>query len=98
MKNKRLYPPRWREIANRIKEKANYTCQHCKNKHKPPKVILTVHHRDGDPTNNADTNLIALCRKCHLREQTKLQPYLRKYTQEKLGQTSFVTLKPPSNQ
>jgi len=31
------------------------------------KIILTVHHIDGDKKNNSKHNLIALCQKCHLR-------------------------------
>lgn len=29
-------------------------------------IVLTIAHLDQDPTNNADTNLKALCQKCHL--------------------------------
>jgi len=31
------------------------------------KIILTVHHIDGDKNNNNRMNLLALCQKCHLR-------------------------------
>ena len=30
------------------------------------RIVLTVHHRDGDPTNNRRDNLVALCQRCHL--------------------------------
>ena len=36
------------------------------------KVVLTVHHRDGRPENCADSNLIACCQRCHLRQDVKL--------------------------
>ena len=31
------------------------------------KVVLTVAHIDQDPTNNRETNLLALCQRCHNR-------------------------------
>lgn len=34
---------------------------------KPVKIILTVHHIDGDKQNSKKQNLIALCQRCHLR-------------------------------
>lgn len=35
-------------------------------KGKPVKIVLTVHHIDGDKTNNTDANLILLCQRDHL--------------------------------
>jgi 5-methylcytosine-specific restriction endonuclease McrA len=37
------------------------------------RIVLTVHHRDGDPTNNARENLVALCQRCHLRADRVLR-------------------------
>jgi hypothetical protein len=34
---------------------------------KSTKIVLTVHHIDGDKQNSAKQNLIALCQRCHLR-------------------------------
>ena len=34
---------------------------------KKVKVVLTIHHINGDITDNRDCNLIALCQRCHLR-------------------------------
>lgn len=31
------------------------------------KIILTVHHIDGDLSHNTHPNLIVLCQRCHLR-------------------------------
>lgn len=33
----------------------------------PCKIILTVHHIDGNKMNSDELNLISLCQKCHLR-------------------------------
>ena len=35
--------------------------------YKPVKIVLTIHHIDGDIKNNHESNLIALCQRCHLR-------------------------------
>lgn len=40
------------------------------------RIVLTVHHRDGDPENNGRENLAALCQRCHLRADRamRMQP------------------------
>jgi hypothetical protein len=38
--------------------------------------ILTVHHMDGDKANCEWWNLLALCQRCHLTIQTRLNPEL----------------------
>jgi hypothetical protein len=81
------YPPNWKEIANRIKEKADWKCERCchwddvKTGH-----VLTVHHLDGDKSNCADWNLAALCQRCHLKIQGRV----------KMDQLFFLELMPIS--
>lgn len=36
--------------------------------------ILTVHHLDGDKSNDAWWNTLALCQRCHLQIQTRVDP------------------------
>lgn len=36
--------------------------------------ILTVHHLDGDKANDAWWNTLALCQRCHLQIQTRVDP------------------------
>jgi hypothetical protein len=36
--------------------------------------ILTCHHFDGNKANNADWNIMALCQRCHLQIQGKVDP------------------------
>lgn len=38
---------------------------------KPIRIVLTVAHIDHDTTNNDDSNLAALCQRCHLRHDAK---------------------------
>jgi hypothetical protein len=88
-----LYPPNWREIAARIRARAQNRCEWCgvpnhtlivregerwrtvegveaevalMDGERVVRIVLTVAHLDHDPRNCADTNLAALCQKCHL--------------------------------
>jgi len=70
MKQKVEYPDDWDQIALRVKEKAGWKCIRCGHPHYPALgYTLTVHHRDGDPSNNEEKNLRALCQRCHLVEE-----------------------------
>ena len=73
MKGTGEYPKDWPAIAVRIKEKAGNKCERCSHKHEVETgYVLTVHHLDGDKSNNADWNLAALCQRCHLHIQGKV--------------------------
>lgn len=43
----------------KILEKANYTCSYC------PARATIVHHIDGSKDNHSESNLLAVCRRCH---------------------------------
>lgn len=69
MKNRNKYPANWEEIAHAVKSKSHWRCESCGHTNDYESAhILTVHHIDGNPTNNTTPNLIALCQRCHLRE------------------------------
>lgn len=59
---------RWMRIRymheNRIKE-----CATCKKHTKD----LQVHHKDVNPKNNVDSNLVVLCHSCHVRLHKQLR-------------------------
>lgn len=38
--------------------------------------VLTVHHLDGDKANDAWWNTLALCQRCHLQIQTRVDPHI----------------------
>lgn len=70
--NRAKYPLNWRDISLRIRARANNCCEFCGAENGKPhpitgsKVVLTVaHHPDPDPSNCSDSNLHALCQKCH---------------------------------
>lgn len=67
------YPPDWDEIATRIKDRACRKCVRCGHAHNVETGhVLTVHHLDGDKANCEDWNLAALCQRCHLHVQAKV--------------------------
>jgi len=68
------YPNDWPEIARRVKNEAGWQCIRCGHEHDPESgYCLTVHHLDGDKFNVKWHNLVALCQRCHLHIQAKVQ-------------------------
>jgi 5-methylcytosine-specific restriction endonuclease McrA len=74
------YPANWSEIAATVKQAAGYRCNRCGLKCLPPhnsyrhldlslrrKLSAQVHHLDGNPAQNDQSNLVCLCSGCHLR-------------------------------
>jgi len=94
------YPHNWKEIAQKVKDEAGWHCIRCNHEHDPPAgYCLTVHHLDGDKANCEWWNLAALCQRCHLHIQAKVEmsriymfehtewfvPYVAGYYADKLG-------------
>lgn len=79
------YPPEWDEIAAFVKEASGFSCVRCRHLHDPIHgFVLTVHHLDMNKSNCQPCNLAALCQRCHLRIQGKvdfLQPYIGEHSQ-----------------
>ncbi len=69
------YPSNWAEIAAEVKTAASWCCVRC---HHPHDVksghMLTVHHFDGNKSNCRRWNLMALCQRCHLSVQARVDP------------------------
>ena len=69
------YPPEWVDVARKIKEMNNWKCERCgvrNNEDEPDGTMLTVHHLDGNKFNLEYWNLAALCQRCHLRVQARV--------------------------
>lgn len=86
-KLKDLYPDNWPDISRRYKAKRNYTCEKCGKRYPKNSKWLHVHHivsisKGGDPED--DSNLQALCFKCHQAEHNHMggpsKPKTMKYS------------------
>lgn len=79
------YAEDWPEIAHACKKAANWRCIRCGwPNERESGHVLTVHHFDGDKTNNRWWNLGSLCQKCHLHIQGKVimgRPYMFEHTE-----------------
>jgi hypothetical protein len=64
------YQPDQAERSRAYRELADFRCQCCNVSCPEAPELLELHHRDGDPSNNAHANLAVLCIECHMR-----QPY-----------------------
>ena len=73
-----IYPPEWTTIARQVKDAADWRCTRCHHPHDPTNgYTLTVHHWDHNTFNNHPDNLIALCQRCHLREEGRYRNRIR---------------------
>jgi 5-methylcytosine-specific restriction endonuclease McrA len=85
--NRDKYPWNWEAIAKRIKSEAGWCCQLCGLVCRRPgepfdthRRTLTVAHINHVESDCDDTNLVALCPKCHLaydRRRLQLQRLAR---------------------
>lgn len=70
-----VYPPNWAEIAKKVKDDADWKCIRCGHPHDVESGhVLTVHHLNGDKSNCQWWNLLALCQRCHLQIQGRVDP------------------------
>lgn len=88
IKDKSRYPSNWKEIRQRILERANNCCEFCGvenhtmrwNGKKDVKIVLTIAHLDNVPEHCDESNLRALCQKCHLTYDAKFHAQNAKKT------------------
>jgi len=84
-RSKSDYPSDWPEIARSTKEQAGWKCVRCGHPNdRESGHVLTVHHLDLDPQNCQWWNLAALCQKCHLTIQAKVnmeQPWIFEHSE-----------------
>ena len=89
--NLKKYPKNWKDVAYKIKSEANWTCEKCGTKqNKLRGIVITVHHKDGNPMNCNKSNLIALCQKCHLYEQKIISGRILNRKKESMGQGNLL--------
>ena len=69
------YPANWSDIADRVKGAASWHCIRCGHGHDfYSRHVLTVHHWNGDKSDCRWWNLLALCQRCHLNIQARVDP------------------------
>lgn len=76
MRNKKLYPPNWAEIARACKDRAGWKCEHCQiaqgetrisRRGRPYKIWLQAAHEKHIERAQEDAGLLCLCISCHAR-------------------------------
>lgn len=75
MRNKPVgtYPPDWPDIALRVKEDAGWCCVRCGHPNdRESGHVLTTAHLDNDKSNCRWWNCAALCQRCHLSFQARV--------------------------
>lgn len=91
LKPKNDYTADWPEIAKLIKDDARWNCIRCGHEHDHPSGhVLTVHHFDGDKSNNERWNLMALCQRCHLSVQGRVNPDVPLLTDPSLWAMPYI--------
>jgi len=81
------YPGDWEHIRWQVYARAGWRCEHCGMAFEPgttraisatrvtgEPMILTVHHLNGDKSDNRHENLISACQRCHLHIQAVWKP------------------------
>jgi len=70
--NRARYPVDWEAVSLRIREREGWGCKWCHARHDEPhpitgnRVVLTVAHLNHRPMDCRESNLAALCQRCHL--------------------------------
>ncbi len=85
-----LYPGNWHsEIRPRILARAKDRCEWCGAQNYQPhpetgsKVVLTIAHLDHKLIDHSDSNLTALCQRCHLRHDAEQHRETSRTTRER---------------
>lgn len=69
------YPTDWPTLAKLVKDDAGWRCVRCDRPHDVAGgYCLTVHHFVGDKSLCERWNLMALCQRCHLSVQARVDP------------------------
>lgn len=80
-----IYPSNWDYISQNYRDKVGWKCEECSVDLSDPDLrkYLDVHHKDGNKANNNESNLVALCVKCHSNKpfhgRMKLEPRYKEF-------------------
>ena len=68
-----IYPDNWEHVSELHRKLCHYRCERCGKNCSHDHKLLHVHHINGNKQDLRQTNLIALCRECHIAEH----PHMR---------------------
>src|SRR5947199_9922884 len=101
MRNRKKYPPRWKQLATECKERAGWKCEECFVAHGTVrfsrhsgchyKVRLQAAHKNHDPWNE-NPHLVCVCEWCHWHFYRKFNQLPRWYI-EKLRHRQLLRAK-----
>lgn len=80
--NDGTYSSNWKEKSASYRESKNWTCESCGLNLSTHKSLLHTHHKNGVKSDNRDSNLQALCIRCH-KDQPNHQHMMKSYTLDK---------------
>jgi len=61
--NKKFYGREWKKIRKKLIEKIGRKCEICGRTDE--QIWLTVHHKNRNPADNREENLLVVCPRCH---------------------------------
>lgn len=90
---KELEREKWKEFRKKILERDNYTCAYCG--YKSDKYQI-ADHIDGNPENNAESNLQVICQMCnlikHAGQGCEVQAVVDLYRKSKYNQNAIIKI------
>lgn len=90
---KKLEGETWQILRKKILERENYTCAYCGYKSEKYQI---VDHIDGNPENNSNSNLQAICQMCnlikHAGQGCEIQAVVDLYRKSKYNQNTIIKI------
>ena len=90
---KKLEGDKWQEFRKKILDRDNYTCTYCSYKSEKYQI---ADHIDGNPENNANSNMQVICQMCnlikHAGQGCEIQAVVDLYRNSKYNQNTIIKI------
>lgn len=90
---KKLEGERWQEFRKKILDRDDYTCVYCGYKSQKYQI---VDHINGNPENNANSNMQVICQMCnlikHAGQGCEIQAVVNLYKKSKYDQNAIIKI------